>query len=41
MERFCKNNMKKYDKTGLRHFIAHQRINSLSLKTVSKRFQTV
>ena len=32
MGRFCKNNMKKYDKTGLLHFRIHQRINSQSLR---------
>jgi len=31
--------MKKYDKTGLLHFITHQRINSLSLKSVSKLYE--
>ncbi len=39
MGRFCKNNLKKYDKTGLLHFRIHQRINSLSLKSVSKLYE--
>jgi|InofroStandDraft_1065614.scaffolds.fasta_scaffold13914_2 hypothetical protein len=39
MGRYRKNNIKTYDKTGLLHFRIHQRINFLSLKSVSKLYE--